>query len=248
LAGWREKCADPSDPSDPSTRNRVSEETFLTIQRRGINPSPVESRKEKTMSKIIPRYEFRTFAQNFGIVETRMRQFSNCEMIRESSEIYIVSAANNENNTKIRDDKMDIKELVEKKQGLERWNPRMKGEFPMAAAAIRSEVFPAFGVEVPAFDRDTYTLEQYLGDIIAPHPQLSAVRVFKRRFAFTVNGCITEIAHLLVNGAAIQTVAVELENVDAVLEAKEMLGLAAYENINYLLAIKRIIGLAPLPE
>jgi hypothetical protein len=200
------------------------------------------------MSKIIPRYEFRTFAQNFGLVETRMRQFSNCKMIRESAETYIVSATNDENNTKIRDDKMDIKELVEKKQGLERWNPRMKGEFPMSAEIIQSDVFPAFGVDRSEFKRDTYTLAQYLDEIIKPHPQLSAVQVFKRRFAFTVNGCIAEVAHLLVNGAAIQTVAVELEDVDAVLEATKMLGLAAYENVNYLLAIKRIISLAPLPE
>ena len=199
------------------------------------------------MSKIIPRYEFRTFAQNFGMVETRMRRISNCEMIRESAEIYIVSATNNENNTKIRDDKMDIKELVEQKKGLERWNPRMKGEFPMAAEVIQTDVFPAFGVDMPALKRDTYSLDQYLAEIIKPHPQLLAVRVFKRRFAFTVNGCITELAHLLVNGAAIQTVAVELEDVDAVLEAMEMLGLTAYENVNYLLAIKRITGLAPLP-
>ncbi len=200
------------------------------------------------MSKIIPRYEFRTFAQNFGMVETRMRQLSNCEMIRESAEIYIVSATNDENNTKIRDDKMDIKELVEKKQGLERWNPRMKGEFPMSAEIIQTDVFPAFGVDRPEFNRDTYTLAQYLDEIIKPHPQLAAVDVFKRRFAFTVNGCIAEIAHLLVNGAAIQTVAVELADVDAVLAATKMLGLAAYENVNYLLAIKRIISLAPLPE
>ena len=198
------------------------------------------------MSKIIPRYEFRTFAQNFGMVETRMRQLSNCEMIRESSEIYIVSATNNENNTKIRDDKMDIKELVERKKGLERWNPRMKGEFPMPAEVIQSDVFPAFGVDMPAFKRDAYSLDQYLNEIIKPHPQLLDVHVFKRRFAFTVNGCIAELAHLLVNGAAIQTAAVELQDVDAVLKAMEMLGLTAYENVNYLLAIKRITSLAPL--
>ncbi len=68
------------------------------------------------MSEIIPRYEFRTFAQNFGVVETNLRKLSKCEMIRESSETYIVSATNDENNTKIRDNKMDIKVLVEKKQ------------------------------------------------------------------------------------------------------------------------------------
>ncbi|MBW1696907.1 MAG: hypothetical protein JRH18_07910 [Deltaproteobacteria bacterium] len=44
-----------------------------------------------------------------------MRTLSKCEMIRESSEIDIVSATNNKYNTKIRDRKMDIKELVEKK-------------------------------------------------------------------------------------------------------------------------------------
>ena len=46
------------------------------------------------VNKIIPRYEFRAFAQNFGLVETQMRALSKCEMIRESSEIYIVSATN----------------------------------------------------------------------------------------------------------------------------------------------------------
>ena len=199
------------------------------------------------MSQIIPRYEFRTFAQNFGMVENKMRKYSKCEQIRESSEIYIVSAANNENNTKIRDRKMDIKVLVETKQGLERWNPRMKGEFPMKAEMIKNDVFPAFGGKEPKFERDEYSLDQYLTEIIMPHPQLTAVHVFKRRFAFTINGCITEIAHLLINGAAIQTVAVELEDVAAILKAIDMLGLAEYENINYLLAIKRIIGLEHLP-
>lgn len=198
------------------------------------------------MEKIIPRYEFRTFAQNFGLVETKMRKLSQCSMIRESQEVYIVSAANNENNTKIRDIKMDIKELVEKKQGLERWNPRMKGEFPMQTDVIKNEVFPAFAIKEPDYKRDTYTLEQYLDELIVPHPELSAVNVFKRRFAFTINGCITEIAQLLINGAAIQTVAVELEDIEAIQKAKDLLGLTEYENINYLLAIKRVIGMEPL--
>ena len=198
------------------------------------------------MSKIIPRYEFRTFAQNFGMVEAKMRKLSQCAMIRESSEVYIVSTSNNENNTKIRDIKMDIKELVEKNQGLERWNPRMKGEFPLQTNVIQNEVFPALAVNEPDFKRDAYTLDQYLNELIIPHPELSAVSVFKRRFAFTINGCITEIAQLLINGAAIQTVAVELENIDAILEAKAILGLTEYENVNYLLAIKRIIGMEPL--
>lgn len=200
------------------------------------------------MAEIKPRFEFRTWARNFGLVETRMRGLSPCEQIRESREIYIVSAANNENNTKIRDRLMDIKVLVAEKEGLEQWNPRMKGEFPMAADVLRDEVFPAFGVDMPDLRRDSYTLAEYLDEVIRPHPDLAPVRVFKRRFAFTVNGCITEIAEIEINGAGLQTVAVESVDVPAILEAKRMLGLDEYENVNYLRAIKRVIGMEPLPE
>jgi hypothetical protein len=55
------------------------------------------------------------------------------------------------------------------------------------------------------------------------------------------------MADLLVNGAAIKTVAVESEDIAMVLQTQEMLGLREYENVNYLLAIKRIIGMEPLP-
>jgi hypothetical protein len=55
-----------------------------------------------------------------------------------------------------------------------------------------------------------------------------------------------ETAHLLINGAAIQTAVVQLEDVNTVLNTMEILGLTEYENVNYLLAIKRIIGMEPL--
>jgi len=199
------------------------------------------------MNTIIPRYEFRAFAQNFGFVEDKIRSFSACEKYRESREVYILSADNSQNNTKIRDDRMDIKVLEKKEQGLEQWSPRMKGGFPMAVDMIRDEVFPAFGVSVPQFSRTRYTLDQFLNEVVKPHRDLSAAQVYKRRFGFTVNGCITEIADLRVNGAAIKTVAVESEDAEAVLQTQGMLGLREYENVNYLLAIKRIIGMEPLP-
>lgn len=199
------------------------------------------------MSEIKPRFEFRSFAQNFGIVEEKMRRISLCEKIRESAEIYIMAVGNNENNTKVRDDKMDIKVFVKEEKGLEQWNPRMKGSFPMAAAVIRDDVFPAFGVAVPEFKREKYTLEQFLQEIVQPHAGLTAVNVFKRRFAFTVNGCIAELGEVYVNGALIKTVNVESVDGDAILKAIEMLALREHENINYLLAIKRIIGMEPLP-
>ncbi len=200
------------------------------------------------MNEIKPRFEFRTWARNFGKVEEKMRKLSPCGGIRESSEVYIVSAGNNENNTKIRDKLMDIKVFITSREGLEQWNPRMKGEFPMQSAMLTSDVFPAFGVEMPELERDEYTLDQYLDEVILPHPQLSAVSVFKRRFAFTINECIAEHAEIEINGAGLQTVSVESVDVPAILEAKNMLGLDEYENVNYLRAIKRVIGMERLPD
>lgn len=200
------------------------------------------------MAEIKPRFEFRTWAKNFGKVEEKMRRLAKVEQIREGREVYIVSAVNNENNTKIRDRLMDIKVFVQEKHGLEQWNPRMKGEFPMSAAVLTEEVFPAFGVDMPELDKDEYTLSEYLDEIIRPHPKLAAVEVFKRRFAFTVNNCIAEIAEIEINRAGMQTVAIESVDIDDILKAKEMLGLDEYENVNYLLAIKRVIGMEPLPN
>ena len=202
----------------------------------------------RNIEEIMPRYEFRTFAQNFGLVEEKIRKLSELEKFRESSEIYILSAGNNRNNTKIRYDTMDIKVFVKEKKGLQQWKSRMKGNFPMKAEVIRDEVFPAFSVAVPEFNLPEYSLEQYLEDIIKPHPELAVAYVFKRRFGYTINGCISEIAELLINGAAIKTVAIESVDTGVVLKAKEMLGLHEYENVNYLLAIKRILGVETLAQ
>ena len=199
------------------------------------------------MTDIKPRFEFRTFAQDFGIVERRIRSLSSVEKIRESAEIYIMSRANNENNTKIRDDLMDIKVFIQKKRGLEQWNPRMKGTFPMTVEAISSDVFPAFEVDTPEFHRAVYTLDEYLNEIIRPHSELQAVHVFKRRFGFTINDCIVELADVYINGAHVKTANVESVDVEAILKTKEMVNLQDYENINYLMAIKRVIGMEPEP-
>lgn len=200
------------------------------------------------MEGIKPRFEFRTFAQNFGIVIAKMRKLSPVEKIRESSEVYIMSAVNNENNTKVRDKLMDIKVFVTEKEGLEQWNPLMKGEFPMSTEMIKNDVWSALGVEMPEFKRDEYTIDQYLDEIIRPHKDLAAVNIFKRRFAFIINNCIAEHAQVYVNGALIETVNLESTEIPDILEGMKMIDVEEYENINYLLAIKRVIGMEPMSK
>jgi hypothetical protein len=198
------------------------------------------------MQAIIPRYEFRAFAQNFGLAEEKMRKHSKLDKFRESSEIYILSPGNDENNVKIRYHTLDIKVWVKEEKGLQQWKPRMQAEFPMKMEILRDVVLPALGAAAPQFNRTEYSLEQFLQDIMMPHPELVIARVLKRRFGYTINGCISEIAELLINGAAIKTIAVESADIAAVLKAKDILGLQEYENVNYVMALKRILGMEPL--
>jgi hypothetical protein len=198
------------------------------------------------MRAIIPRYEFRAFAQNFGLAEEKMRKLSKLDKFRETSEIYILSPDNNENNLKIRNDTLDIKVFVKEEKGLQQWKPSMRAEFPMKMEVLMDDVFPALGTAVPAFNRSEYTLEQFLKDLMIPNPELVLARVFKRRFGYMINECISEIAELLINGAAIKTMALESADIETVLKVKRKLGLHEYENVNYLLAIKRILGMEPL--
>lgn len=60
---------------------------------------------------------------------------------RLSDEIYIISRKNDINNTKIRNGKMDIKTYVQTVDGLELWNPLMKGEFPIAKEVLERKSF-----------------------------------------------------------------------------------------------------------
>ena len=194
-----------------------------------------------------PRFEFRTFGQDFDAAHARMARLSGFvpEKVweRESDEIYIVSKTNDINNTKIRDGKMDIKTYVQTIDGLEQWNPLMKGEFPIAKEVLVNDVFPAFKVEMPALNKDTYTLEEFLAMIDA-HADLQGVKVHKQRYGYMVNDTICEFGNVLINGAKICTINSESTELDDIKKTMNDVGngMESAENLNYLQVIKRIIG------
>jgi hypothetical protein len=192
-----------------------------------------------------PRYEFRTFGRDFEEAAYLMSRLSvpvpRKVWERHSEEIYILSRTNDVNNTKIRDGKMDIKTFVREEEGLEQWNPLMKGEFPMKAKVLKEEVFPAFKVDIPKFDKDEYSLDEFL-QMVKNHPDLQAVRVEKERFGYMVNDTICEYANVWINGAMVVTVNSESTEIDDIKKTISDLELEGVENINYLQAVKRVIG------
>ncbi len=194
-----------------------------------------------------PRFEFRTFGREFDEAAFLMSRLSvpvpRKVWERHSNEIYIVSKTNDVNNTKIRDGKMDIKTFIREVDGLEQWNPLMKGEFPMKAEVLKNEVFPAFKVDMPELDKEEYTLQEFL-EIVKAHPDLQAVDVEKERFGYMVNDTICEYANVWINGAMVVTVNSESTEIEDIKKTITDLELEGVENINYLQAIKRVIGMS----
>ena len=197
-----------------------------------------------------PRFEFRTFGQDFEEQAYIMSRLSvpvpEKVWERESDEIYILSRTNDVNNTKIRDGKMDIKTYVQTVDGLEQWNPLMKGEFPISTKVLKEEVYPAFQVEIPKFEKNEYSFDEFM-EMINSNPDLQAVKVHKHRFGYMVNDTICEVGDVLINGAHIVTINSESTEVEDIKKTISDVGLEGLENINYLQAIKRIIGMIDKP-
>ena len=194
-----------------------------------------------------PRFEFRTFGQDFDEQHYRMSRLSvpvpEKVWERQSHEIYILSRTNDINNTKIRDGKMDIKTYVQTVDGLEQWNPLMKGEFPISARVLEEEVFPAFQVKnLPRLTKEEYTLEEFM-EMVRSHPDLQPVKVHKERYGYMVNDTICEFGYVLINGARVATINSESTEVENIKKTIRDVGMDGLENINYLQAIKRVIGM-----
>lgn len=196
------------------------------------------------------RFEFRSFAQDLDAVRRRLEALTvplpDAIRERQSSEVYVVSRASDVHSVKVRGGKLDIKTWVTTVDGLEQWHPLAKFAFPLGAAVLHDEVFPALGVAPPALPDAEYDLERFLA-LARAHPALVVVRVQKRRFAYLVHGTICEYAEVLVNGARVVTVSIESTDLAAIRQAMEATGMAGLENINYLQAIKRVIGLSATP-
>ncbi|GIK20909.1 MAG: hypothetical protein HND40_09645 [Ignavibacteriota bacterium] len=193
------------------------------------------------MENIIPRWEWRTFTNDLGKAEENIRKHPEGKT-RESDEVYILSEVSMDN-TKVRDDLMDIKTLQQVNEDrLEQWLPIMKGTFPLPVSEIE-KVFKCFKVALPKFERTEYTFQQYIDEVIKPSKLLKAVNVHKKRTGFTINNTIVEIAEVTVDGKVIKTAAVEMEDPALVIKTVRELELDKFPNINYLRGLKNLVGM-----
>jgi len=196
------------------------------------------------------RFEFRSFGQQFDTAHQHMARLSAevPEAVRErhSEEVYIVSLNNDTNNVKIRKGKIDIKRYIQTLEGLEQWEPALKARFPLERSLLVDKLIPALQVELDLPPGEQFTLEALL-DLVKEHPDLQAVSVEKQRFGYMVHDTICEFGSVVINGTPVATINAESTERDAVHRTLADLGLEGVENINYLQAIKRVIGMIDKP-
>ncbi|KQC05527.1 MAG: hypothetical protein APR54_08170 [Candidatus Cloacimonas sp. SDB] len=194
------------------------------------------------MSKIIPRWEWRTFGDDLSKGEEEIKKCGTPRN-RESSEIYILSAKSNDN-TKIRDELMDIKSpiRINKDTGLEQWTVLAKSAFPIHINDLVL-VYKAFGLQLPYLNKDEYSYKEYIEDLIGKNPDLKMVNVEKIRHGYLIDDAIVEIAEVKFNDFETKTIAVEHTDPELVLKTVKKLGLTEFENINYIKAMKRTFSM-----
>ena len=191
------------------------------------------------LGTIIPRWEWRTFGEEFGVAEDNIKAHE-CTRSMESSEVYILSKKSGEN-VKIRDSLMDIKVLRAVENDLEQWFPIMKATFPIGVEEAR-EVFNAAGIDFnPGVDTE-WDYEEFIAKMVDTNDDLKAVGVFKKRYGYKIDGATVELADLTIDGKAIRTTAVEDADPELVISLVKKLGLNGYENISYIKAMRRMVG------
>lgn len=190
------------------------------------------------MGAIVPRWEWRTFDNGISGAEVRIRALASDR--RASEETYIVSDRG-DCDTKIRDCLIDIKALQRVNgHGLELWVPVLKAGFPLTALGSRA-VCNAWQLEPLTRVGHTWTLQALL-DLIVSEPSLTVVHVSKQRYGCVVDDCLVEIADLTFDETPMRTIAVEMSDPHQVWHTVEALGLSAYENVNYVKALKRFLS------
>jgi hypothetical protein len=201
------------------------------------------------MNNTAPRFEFRIFGTSLGMAEQRMRAFAPCEAITESQEVYLLKRNPAcDRNVKIRHGRLELKQLIEQSAGLQRWRPGGQWEFPVTPGTI-DDILISGGVMGQTAGMDArLSLSDLLRLVAQPAVPVHRAIVHKRRFRFTLAACSTEFDQLLVNGAAIESIAIESVDPQAVLEVRARLRLDDLENQSYPLALSRILGITPLPR
>ncbi len=192
---------------------------------------------------IVARWEWRTFGKgDFGEAEKALSALP-MDSCKKTEEEYILSRNSGEN-VKIRFDLIDVKSLQDvNADGLEQWLPVLKTGFPLSKEILK-ELEKILKVKLPKLDRDAYTHDQFIEELVKPCADLERVEVRKNRSIYKLEGTTAEIAEAEFNGVPWRTMCVEHEDPALIMKVVERLSMKGASTMNYIQAMKKSVGMA----
>jgi exopolyphosphatase/guanosine-5'-triphosphate,3'-diphosphate pyrophosphatase len=180
-------------------------------------------------TKIVPRWEWRTFGDDFGAADETLAALPP-ERVEDSDDLYLL-VRDGDATVKVRHGLLDVKGLLAvDDNGLEQWAPVAKHPFPVS----RDDVAVALArlrVTAPPLSRDTYTPDELLDEIVGPTDALRAVMAYKRRIHYAVSGCRAEICEVRTDEGSTRSLVVESEDPARVIATVRSLGLESRANV-----------------
>jgi exopolyphosphatase / guanosine-5'-triphosphate,3'-diphosphate pyrophosphatase len=189
---------------------------------------------------IVPRWEWRAFGDDLGGPGNAFAALAP-DRVGAGRDVYVLSRRSDAS-VKVRDALLDVKRLLAVAgDGLERWVPVLKAPFPLSAANV-AMVLAELGTPAPDLDRDAYTLDELLEEIVRPSADLRVAEVSKHRAHYTAGGCMAELSEMRTVEGSTTTVAVESEDDERVRAAVHALGLAGRPVVCVARGLKTLVG------
>ncbi len=166
------------------------------------------------------RYEYRIFCDDpLSFTKRIDRSFSKLEE-KSSSETYLLFSNRKEYNLKIRDEHLDIKQLVERREGFQKWRPIP----PQEIAGVLEEL------GLRSSSDDLSGLIQECGE----REDASVAELFKSRTLYARGDVLTEIATGEIEGEPYASIAAESSDLEQLSDVVKELKLAKLPNTSYI--------------
>jgi exopolyphosphatase/guanosine-5'-triphosphate,3'-diphosphate pyrophosphatase len=137
---------------------------------------------------------------------------------------------------------MDVKHLLrEGDHGLELWTPVLQTGFPLSGDDA-SAVATTLGIAGPGSWRPSYSLDEFVDEVIRPDPDARTVEVRKERTHYDIGGCIVELTAFTVEQASTRSLSFESPDPALVSGMRGQLGLADRPNVSVARGLKVLLG------
>lgn len=188
----------------------------------------------------VARYEFRLFGPRLAELARQLPALFSPTRTSEQADLYIVGMHGEDRNVKIRERELQIKQMVPNGAGLQQWLPRMSPPFPLTPAQF--EAVTGRHCEAPVEP------DVFLDRLCKNAGRAVCLHVRKTRSHYDGEGVSAEFARVVINGAYVESLAIEGLDADALLAASSKLGLDNFDNVSYVSLLHRLTHLSRLPD